>query len=452
MGNNAQPRRPEKFFFVYLPTHKRNILIAIIAALTLPGVVELSIGTYIDLFFHTVIEGQFARSVEDAFWVVLGIAIMVSISFVLSFRPLLEIVDSEKGLMNMLTKKSEEFLLRRNKVLSFLDAQDELNSLTKAHLDNVISETDSAAHRIITQATEIDSSMTGLQATISSLHKKSDSLSEQSRKTISDNEKTIENLRAYIDKRLSEVKKDYEVVMSLANKSRSMTDFVELLKDISDQTNLLALNAAIEAARAGVHGRGFAIVASEVRKLSSQSEQAATKIGQAMVQMADEIETQFSNKLNQQTHVEESGLLKSLESQLNNLMESYKELDGLNAQTLQKVRLASSQMAKEVMELLSQIQFQDITRQQLELVERTLKDTSVYMESLKHCLTKDEKCPHECELDDFNLDGIHKYYVMESQRERHNEILRGNAGSNQTAQLKLVENSKKVAQSDVTFF
>ncbi|MEK6532152.1 MAG: methyl-accepting chemotaxis protein [Deltaproteobacteria bacterium] len=452
MGNSAQPRRPEKFFFVYLPTHKRNILIAIFAALTLPGIVELTVGMRIDGFFHTLIDGHLARSIEDAFWVILGVAIMVSISFALSFRPLLEIADSEKGLMHMLTKKSEEFLLRRDKVMAFLNAQRELNGLTKAHLDNVISETDSAAHKVITQAGEIDASMTGLQDTISSLHKKSDTLSAQSRKTISDNEETIENLKVYIDKRLSEVKKDYEVVMSLAQKSRSMTDFVELLKDISDQTNLLALNAAIEAARAGVHGRGFAIVASEVRKLSSQSEQAATKIGQAMVQMADEIETQFANKLNQQTHVQESGLLKSLEAQLNNLMESYRELDNLNAQTIQKVRFASTQMAKEVMELLSQIQFQDITRQQLELVERTLNDTSVYMESLKHCLTKDEKCHPECELQDFNLESIHKYYVMERQRATHDEILLKGNKKTQAAGLKLVETAKNAAGSDVTFF
>jgi methyl-accepting chemotaxis protein len=452
-------KRPEKFFFLYLPTHKRNILIAIGAALTLPGVVEVFAGRHIDNLFHFLIDGQFARSAEDAFWVVLGIAIMVSISFKLSFKPMLQIADTEKELVNLLTEKSEEFRQRRDKSIAFLNAQSELNRLTDAHLENVVKETEAAAEGIISQARSIDASMTGMQSTIASLHERSRSLSEQSRKTITDNEKTIDDLRAYIDRRLVEVKKDYDIVMALAKRSRSMTSFVDLLKEISDQTNLLALNAAIEAARAGEHGRGFAIVAQEVRKLSAQSEDAATKIGHAMVGMAEEIETQFSNKLNQHTHLQESGLLKSLETQLTDLMQSYKDLGELNGQTLTEVRRGSSLMASEVMDLLAKIQFQDITRQQIELVQRTLKDTGEYMEALKHCLSKKEKCRVACEIPDFSLDGIHKYYVMETQRETHNEVMNdegakdGRVDKRHLKRLKLAAGEPAPAPSaDITFF
>ena len=85
-----------------------------------------------------------------------------------------------------------------------------------------------------------------------------------------------------------------QFIRSFVEKSQSIGEFVTTINTIAEQTNLLALNAAIEAARAGEAGRGFAVVADEVRKLADSSKQSTEHVEEIMEGILKEADTAFA--------------------------------------------------------------------------------------------------------------------------------------------------------------
>jgi methyl-accepting chemotaxis protein len=245
-----------------------------------------------------------------------------------------------------------------------------------------LAESECEVMKVIEQIGILNAQASEMRAHISQSIQSGKALTESTHQRVESNREVIAALEMQLQEQNAEMHSNFERIEGLAGEVRSLTPLIKVITSIAQQTSLLALNAEIEAARAGSAGRGFGVVAIEVRKLSVLSTQAAADIATKINSTCKRVDTEMAeSKLSLEQYEANTGM-HNLVTGLGEMQQEFSKNGELLLKVISEVDSSYEECINRLSEALGHIQFQDVMRQRMGHVQEALLEMSEHLQEL----------------------------------------------------------------------